>query len=253
MKFPLILHTVFCFSKLLKCQVKRNSVGKITQKTRFWEFACFSSYGLFFLSKQKYRGEAAEGVFRSYKIWKILTPQNRQLRMCKSCCATHAMRFWVLFIPGLFSFGGPFLSLWELSLRWKTLRLGWILLFKECYISCFHSVVSFSPNKAGSFAPSKDRFYRKWICRRFAENGDQCFFDTLGINIVQRSCYDMLHSTMVSNYGWKAYQIPWKQLILESQHALATFVHIVTFSKAVVDFRSAFKVVSTSQRLLTSS
>ena len=128
----------------------------------------------------------------SYKMLKISTRQDRQLRMRRNC---HV--------------------------------LGGSVLVEEHYIVCFQIIGFLAPNIAECFPPGADWFYLKWIHRHFAQNGDLCFFYTLGTKIVLIllrqaafcTCFDL-------SSAWRAYLNSVKtELISKCLQTFAAFVH----------------------------
>jgi len=133
--------------------------------------------------KEIYRAEAELGMFfPSYKILKISTRQERQLRMCRNCHATLGTRFQVCLFQVYFV--GRFFRPDDFLYVWKGDVLGRSVLVEEHYFICFQIFGSLAPNIAECFPPRADWFFLKWIHQHFVQNGDQCFFYALGPKIV---------------------------------------------------------------------
>ena len=103
--------------------------------------------------------------FLSYKMLKISTRQDRQLRMRRNCRATLGTRFQVwlfqVYFVGHFFRPDDFLSVWKGDV------LGESVLVEEHYIVCFQIIGSLAPNIAECFPPRADWFYLKWIHRHW--------------------------------------------------------------------------------------
>ena len=92
--------------------------------------------------------------FPSYKILKIWTRQDRQLRMCRNCHATLGTRFQVclfqVYFVGRFSRPGDFLYVCKGDV------LGGSVLVEEHYFICFQIFGSLAPNIGECFPPRAD-------------------------------------------------------------------------------------------------
>ena len=153
--------------------------------------------------------------FLSYKILKISTRQDRQLRMRRNCHATLGTWFQVCLFQVYFV--GRFFRPDDFQYVWKGDVLSGSVLVEEHYIICFQINGSLAPNIAECFPPRADWFYLKWIHRHF--------FYTLGTKIVLIllrqaafcTCFDL-------SSAWRAYLNSVKTE-LNCLQTFAAFVH----------------------------
>jgi len=150
---------------------------------------------------------------------------REQLRMRRNCHATLGTRFQVCLFQVYFV--GRFFCPDDFLYIWKGDVLGGSVLVEEHYIICFQIIGSLAPNIAECFPAHADWFYLKQIHRHFAQNGDWCFFYTLGTKIVLIfarqaafcTCFDL-------SSAWRAYLNSVKtELISKCLQTFAAFVH----------------------------
>ena len=89
--------------------------------------------------------------FLSYKMLKISTRQDRQLRMCRNCHATPGTRFQVCLFQVYFV--GHFFRPEDFLYVSKGDVLGGSVLVEEHYIVCFQIIESLALNIAECFPP----------------------------------------------------------------------------------------------------
>ena len=87
--------------------------------------------------------------FLSYKMLKISTRRDRQLRMCRNCHATLGTRFQVCLFQVYFV--GHFFRPDDFLYVCKGDVLGGSVLVEEHYIVCFQIIGSLAPNIAECF------------------------------------------------------------------------------------------------------
>ena len=90
--------------------------------------------------------------FPSYKILKISTRQDRQLRMCRNCHATLGTRFQVCLFQVYFV--GRFFRPDEFLYVWKGDVLGGSVLVEEHYFICFQIMWIIGTKYSGMFSSS---------------------------------------------------------------------------------------------------